>query len=206
MAVTADLKSVAIKVVKGNGLAELYTEDFNKGVFQSALADGVDRNKAVHIKTQVAALGARGDYIELVAFVTAGTAGNIPASDTFYIDVLDYTGVPVAVQHTVFGKYSPFVTPHESMQEGMLDGIDRQELAIVNDAAIASEAACSTPKTQTVRGDLDDRVTLRADHLDCESWTKISLRLKPNSDGVFVIPAGAKIWVEPDADVFDATP
>jgi hypothetical protein len=82
----------------------------------------------------------------------------------------------------------------------MLNGIDRQELSITNSEVIASEAACSTGKTQYVRGSLDSRVTFQADHLDIESITELSLKLKPNSDGVFLINAGARIWADPDAD------
>ena len=198
------LKSLSIKVVKGNKLATLFTEDFTKGVFQDALKDGVDRNKAVHVKTQVAALGARGDYIELVAFVSVGTAGDVLQTDSIYVDALDFTGVPTAVQHTVFGKYSPFITPKESMQESMTDGIDRQELGLSTNTSMAQDA-CATETSQIVRGEADARITYYADSNDLETATEVRMKIKPNADGVFVIPAGAKIWAIPTADGFTST-
>jgi hypothetical protein len=82
----------------------------------------------------------------------------------------------------------------------MLNGIDRQELSVTNSEAIASEAAISTGKSQYVRGNLDSRVTFQGDHLDLESITELSLKLKPNSDGVFLINAGARIWANPGAN------
>lgn len=197
---TSDLKSLALRVTKGNELTSFITEDFAKGMFQTALVDGLDTNKCNRVKNTIVALGARGDYIDCNAFVTVGTAGEVPIINTMYVEVVDYTGVPVAVQHTVFGKYSPFVTPKEPMNESMMDGIDRQELAITNSEVIASEAACSTAKSQLVRGSADSRIGYLCDHLNIESITEMKLKFKPNADGVFMIRAGAKIWAVPTAD------
>jgi hypothetical protein len=169
------------------------SEDMQKGMFQSALADGLDSQKAILIKKTVAVLGARGDYMEAVLFCGVGTAGQIPNIDTVYVEVVDYSGVPAAVQHTVFGQYSPFVSPKESVNDSMLNGIDRQDMSVTNSEVIASEAACSTAKSQLVRGSLDSRITFQADHLDIESMTEVSLKFKPNSDGVFLLQRGSRI-------------
>jgi hypothetical protein len=120
--------------------------------------------------------------------------------DTVYVEVVDYTGVPASVQHTIFGAYSPFISPSESLSESMLNGIDRQELSVTNSEVIASEAACNVGKTQYVRGRLDSRVTFQADDADIEDMTELSLKFKPNSDGVFLIKSGSRIWADPDAD------
>ena len=206
MATTAYTISLVLKATKGNGLADLVTEDFVGQTFQAALADGRDVNKAVRMERSLAALGARGDYIEMIAFVSAGTAGNVPKRGCFFVDALDFTGVPTAVQHTVFGEFSPFVTPKSSMQESMLDGIDRQAVGLTGNVA-HGQAACSTATAQKVRGVSDSRITIYADHLDCESWTKVTMKMKPNSDGVIVLPAGGIIWSEPGAefDVVEAS-
>ncbi|HID20250.1 MAG TPA: hypothetical protein EYP28_04865 [Methanophagales archaeon] len=200
MADASDLKSVSIRVTKGNGLTDFITEDFQAGKFQSTLAAGVETTKAVRLQRTVAALGTRGDYLEMVLWCTVGEAGEVPNVNTCYIEAVDYTGVPSAVQHTVFGKYSPFISPKESMNESMLDGIDRQEIAVQNTEAIESEAACSTPKAQLVRGSSDSRVDYAADHADIESMTYLRLKFKPNSDGVFMFRAGAVLWADPDTN------
>jgi hypothetical protein len=206
MATTAKTETLVIKATKGSGLETFKSEDFAGGMFQANLADGQDINKAVRMKNYVAALGARGDYIELLAYVTAGTAGNVPARNCFYVEAIDYTAVPTAVQHTVFGEMSHFKTPKSSMQESMLDGIDIQHVGLTSNVALG-QAACSTAKAQKLRGVSDSRVTIFADHLDCESWTLVTMKIKPNSDGVFLLRAGDIIWSEPDAtfDVVEAS-
>ena len=200
MTAISDLKSLAIRATKGNELMNFISEDMKSGMFQSALADGLDSRKAILVKKTVAVLGCRGDYLEAVLFCGVGTAGQIPNVDTVYVEVIDYTGVPAAVQHTVFGQYSPFVSPKETINDSMLNGIDRQDMSITNSEVIADQAACSTGKTQMVRGSLDSRITYQADHLDIESMTECSLKFKPNSDGVFLLQRGARIWSDPDAN------
>ena len=200
MADASDLKSVAIRATKGNELMEFVSEDMQKGMFQAALADALDSRKAILIKKTVAVLGCRGDYLEGVLFCTASEAGEIPNVDTVYMEVIDFTGVPAAVQHTVFGQYSPFVSPKESINESMINGIDRQDMSVTNSEIIASQAACSTGKSQLVRGSLDSRITYQGDHLDFESITELSLKFKPNSDGVFLLQRGARIWANPGAN------
>jgi hypothetical protein len=133
-------------------------------------------------------------------FCSVGTATNVPINDTLYVELVDYTGVPASVQHTIFGEVSPFISPSERLESSMLNGIDRQELSVTNSEAIASEAACSTGKSQYVRGSLDSRITYQCDHVDIESITEMSLKFKPNSDGVFLINAGSRIWAQPTAD------
>ena len=206
MATSAKTETLVIKATKGSGLETFKSEDFAGGMFQANLADGQDINKAVRMKNYVAALGARGDYIELLVYVTAGTAGNVVARNAFYVEAIDYTAVPTAVQHTVFGEMSHFKTPKSSMQESMLDGIDVQHVGLTSNVKL-DQAACSTAVAQKLRGVSDSRVTIKADHLNCESWTLVTMTIKPNSDGVFLLRAGDIIWSEPDAefDVVDAS-
>jgi hypothetical protein len=161
MTAVMDLSSLGIKLTKGNELTSFVTEDFSKGMFQTALVDGLDTDKCNRVRNTVAALGCRGDYMDLVAYCDEGEAAAIPDVNTVYIEVVDYTGVPVAVQHTIFGKYSPFVGPKEPMNESMME---------------------------------DSRITYLANHADIESATETYLRFTPNSDGVFMIRAGARIW------------
>lgn len=200
MTAASDLRSLAIRATKGNELMTFISEDMQKGMFQAALADGIMTTKVIRVRNTVAVLGARGDYLEAVLFCTVGTAGEVPNVDTVYVEVVDYTGVPASVQHTIFGAYSPFISPSESLSESMLNGIDRQELSITNSEAIASQAALKTGKSQYVRGRLDSRVTYQADDDDIEDMTEISLKFKPNSDGVFLIKSGSRIWADPDTN------
>lgn len=200
MTAASDLKSLAIRCTKGNELMTFSSEDFQKGTFQTTLVAGLERDKWVTTKKTIAALGCRGDYLEGVMYCTVGTAGQIPNVDTLYMEIVDITGVPTAVQHTVFGVESPFVTPQEAVNESMLNGIDRQELSVTNSEVIASQAACKTGKTQLVRGSLDSRITFQADSDDIETMTEISLKFKPNADGVFLMNAGSRIWANPAAN------
>ena len=208
-----DLNSVDIKVTKGNGLADLITESHAAAEFQTSLANGMDVNKAVRVKKQVAVLGARGDYVELVMTMKALSTGvaddGAPIADSVFVEAIDFTGVPTAVQHTVFGEFSPFVTPKSSMQESMLDGIDRQEVALVLNEVWAADAAdCLTAKTQKLRGIADSRITAifaspaTAGDAVAADYVILKLKIKPNSDGVFVIPAGSILWLDPGAGKF----
>lgn len=200
MTALSDLRSLAIRATKGNGLMTFISEDMQKGMFQSSLADGIMTTKVIRVRNTVAVLGARGDYLEAVMFCGVSTAGQIPNVDTIYVEVVDYTGVPASVQHTVFGQYSPFISPSESLSESMLNGIDRQEMSVTNSEVIADQAALTTGKSQYVRGNLDDRITFFADEDDIESMSSLSLKFKPNSDGVFLLRAGSRIWADPDAN------
>jgi hypothetical protein len=200
MADAADLRSLAIRATKGNELMNFTSEDFQKGMFQTTLVLGLERDKLVTTRKTIAVLGSRGDYLEVVLFCSASEAGEVPNVDTVYAELTDITGVPAAVQHTVFGEVSPFITPKEPINESMLSGIDRQDLSITNSEIIASQAACATGKTQRVRGSLDSRITYQADHNDFESATELTLRFKPNSDGVFLMNAGSRIWANPAAN------
>jgi len=200
MTAASDLRSLAIRATKGNELMEFVSEDMQKGMFQSTLAAAIESTKTIRIRNTVAALGARGDYIEAVLFASVGTGGQIPNVDTVYVEVVDYTGVPASVQHTIFGEVSPFISPSERLEESMLNGIDRQELSVTNSEVIADQAALKTGKTQYVRGRLDSRITYQADSNDIETITEMSLKFKPNSDGVFLLNAGARIWANPAAN------
>jgi hypothetical protein len=179
---------------------EFISEDMQKGMFQTTLAAAIESTFTIRVRNTICALGARGDYIEAVLFCSVGTAGQIPNVDTVYLELVDYTGVPASVQHTIFGEVSPFISPSERLESSMLNGIDRQELSITNSEVIADQAACATGKTQYVRGSLDSRITYQCDHNDIESITEMSMKFKPNSDGVFLINAGSRIWANPVAN------
>lgn len=200
MTAASDLRSLSIRATKGNGLMEFVSEDMQKGMFQATLAAAIESTKVIRVRNTIAALGSRGDYIEAVMFCTVGTAGEVPNVDTIYVELVDFTGVPASVQHTVFGEVSPFISPSERLEQSMLNGIDRQEMSVTNSEAIASQAALKTGKSQYVRGNLDDRITFQADDDDIEDITELSLKFKPNSDGVFLINAGARIWADPDTN------
>ena len=201
MVVSARTETLVIKATKGSGLESFKSEDFAGAMFQANIADGQDINKAVRMKNYVAALGARGDYIELIAYVKAATAANVPARNCFYVEAIDYTAVPTAVQHTVFGEMSHFKTPKSSMQETMLDGIDVQHVGLTSNNVLAT-TACKTAVSQKLRGEVDSRVSIFCDTDD--AWTVARMKIKPNSDGVFLLRAGDIIWSEPDA-TFDVT-
>jgi hypothetical protein len=179
-----DLSSLLIRVVKGNGLQELVTESHDAGEFQTSFAAGMERDKAIRVKTQVAALGARRDYIDLEGVMVAGsTADHDMQVSKLLFDLIEFTGVPTNVQYAVFGEDSPFETGSPVVRESELDGIDRQELVIVNN----TEGVDVTKTSQVVRGETDARFQVFA---DASSATKISMRIKPNEDGVFVLPLG----------------
>ena len=200
MTAASDLRSLALRATKGNELMDFISEDMQKGMFQSDLSSAIESTKTIRVRNTIAALGCRGDYIEGVMFCSPGTAGEVPNVDTIYMEIVDFTGVPASVQHTVFGEVSPFISPTEHLEDTMLNGIDRQELSITNSEVIASQAACDVEKAQYVRGNLDSRVSFSANHADIESITELLLKLKPNSDGVFLINAGARIWADPDTN------
>ena len=190
--------NIRIEVTKGNGLADLTTEEFLGASFQftndvldTGKADGMDVNKAIRVKKQVAVLGSRGDYVKIIADTTIrATTTWAMLVDGLYVEGLDFTGVPTAVQHTVFGEFSPFVTPKSSLQESMMDGIDRQEVMFSHNVACTH---ASDYKDQKLRGVSDDRITAQALGATA-AVSKLTLKLKPNSDGVFVIPSGAIMW------------
>lgn len=189
---------VYLKLTKGNKIESFITEmwlgkmfQYNDDVTDTGVAAGMDVNKAIRAKVPIAALGARGDYLEMVANVTdKGTGSWAMAVNALLIEGIDFTAVPTAIQHTVFGEFSHFRTPSSSMQESMLDGIDRQEVMFTNNVAATVDGAA---KTQKLRGEDDARITAISTGAT-DAVTKIALKLKPNSDGVFFIPAGAILW------------
>jgi hypothetical protein len=207
---------VEIKVTKGNGLSDVITEtfdgmDFVPSVFSDAvnLGDGSSGSKcilpitqhgmslarkpekAVRITKQIAALGARQDYIEIKANLTTGSGTSLYANlvRCLMVQALDYTGVPASVQYAIFGKYSPFVTPSSPVNRGLIHGIDRQEFEAVHN--VVTSAAAWT--NQKIRNTATSR--LKAYGTGAENTeTAITLKLTPERDGVFVIPQGAIIW------------
>lgn len=192
-----------IKVVKGNGLDSRVTESFDANMFQSSLADGLDRNKAVRVTRQIAALGTSGDYIllEIPYTLTTGTA-DTRGKNSIYIDARDYSNVNPLVQEAVFGAFRPFATGRPRYTVGEVKSIDQQTVALSNNVGMpAVDGTGTTAVEQTVRGSTDPRITCyySADDPTAAAGTAY-MKIKPNSDGVFVIPAGAKIWIDNSDD------
>jgi len=206
-----------IKVVKGNELTDLITETFDGADFavtefqpyMTTLATGLhqtvkpmkhgsvagwEAGKEVRVSKQIAALGARGDYIDFISHVTGEGTEAVAhlVRGLFKVQALDYSGVPVAVQHSIFGKYSPFLTPTQPVSRGMIRGIDRQEIELAHNVLIDEPE--TTLYSQKIRGVATSRFQAKADHSTVGSITKFTFRAKPAGDGVFVIPRGAKIW------------
>jgi hypothetical protein len=202
-----------VRVLKGNGLQEIVTEEHGQAQFQAKLCDGMDINKAIFVRRQVAALGARGDELWLRVPVnndTAGAGDIAPIVNKVFAQITDYSGVPVAVQHAVMGKYSPFVTPSQPVNDSMLDGIDIQQIDIADNVCDALDATCAE-QTQKVHGSADTR--FKAGYYDgddainvdpCAQDGYYAIRCIPNSDEVFVLKRGSIIWLMPDAGDDDA--
>jgi hypothetical protein len=208
---------VEIKVTKGNGLSDVITEtfdgmDFAPTVFaknvnlgdgtsgskcplpvtQHGMSLGRKPEKAVRITKQIAALGARQDYIEIAAQLTtgSGTSSYAKLVRCLMCQALDYTGVPASVQYAIFGKYSPFVTPSSPVNRGLIHGIDRQEFEAVHNVVTA---VAGTAVNQKIRNTATARLKATVTG-NAAAETKLVLKLTPERDGVFVIPQGAILW------------
>jgi hypothetical protein len=207
-----------IEVVKGNELTDLITEtfdgsDFAKNEYDSCRLDGTaagahvvstkkhggvtgwEAGKEVRVSKQIAVLGARGDYVNFI--LDGDVIGTYPTSGVighFKVQALDYSGVPVAVQHSIFGKYSPFLTPTQPVSRGMIRGVDRQEIELVHNVKLA-DAAAATAVNQKIRGTATAKWTGVGDEAAMADLTKLTYKAAPGSDQVYVIPRGAKIWV-----------
>ena len=205
-----------IKVIKGNELTDLVTEtfdgaDFAKSEFQpymTTLATGLtqtvkvmrsgatvgwEAGKEVRVSKQIAVLGARGDYVDFKLHVTGlGTEATAHMINMFKVQALDYSGVPVAVQHSIFGKYSPFLTPTQPVSRGMIRGVDRQEIEMAWNVVLAD--AETTFVSQKIRGTATSKLQAKADHTTPATVSYFIVRAKPGSDQVYVVPRGAKIW------------
>ena len=210
-----EVSLVKINAVKGNELTDIVMETFDGGDMPASkwampvnavTAAGTttvgvdslgmyDKVNAQRMSHQLAVLGARGDYFEII---TTGLAKGSTTDDTDFrnlaVEVLDYSGVPVAVQHAIFGKYSPFVTPTQPVTDGMILGIDRQKIMAGNNVAVNAD---DTYVSMKIRGSSDDRVKYK--HSDvtgasAEDEITGTLKLKPNGDGVFVLPMNGIIW------------
>lgn len=198
-----------VKVTKGNELTNLETETFDGadfppsiyhdqlvagsfGVKEHGLSRSRDRNISQYVSKQVAVLGARGDYVEFLQVVSQlGTSTDAMMMRLFAVDALEFTGVPVAVQHAIFGKYSPFLTPTQPVSPGMIRGIDRQEIELVNNVVLGGDAAWVNQK---IRGTASAKWKGKEDNATVTSVALFTWRATPNADMVFVIPRGAKIW------------
>jgi len=213
-----EVSLLEIKVIKGNELTDLITETFDgkdfavneyavsqgasnttskvtdtKNVLRSGSIAGWEAGREVRVSKQIAALGARGDYIDFKLHATQlGTAPIAMTIGMFKVQALDYSGVPVAVQHSIFGKFSPFLTPTQPISRGMIKGVDRQEIELANNVVLAT--AETTAVNQKIRGTATSKVLWVADNDTPASISYFRLRVKPGGDQVYVIPRGAKIW------------
>jgi hypothetical protein len=208
---------VEIKVTKGNELTDIVTEtfdgqDFAESEYQSHLnfgdnstgsanilpivrhgmSLGREAGKAIRVSKQIAALGARGDYIDIILSLTSGggTSSYANLVRCVMVDALDYSGVPVAVQHAIFGKYSPFVTPTQPVSRGMIQGVDRQEIEMVHNVVTA---VAGTAVNQKIRGTATAKLLATVTGVG-GAETELKLRMTPASDGVYVLPRGAVLW------------
>ncbi len=198
MAASLYLGNLLFHVTKGNGLQNSSYEDHAAGSFQTTMAEGLDRNKAMRTIDQIAILGVRQDYLEMEMYVkTAATDGDDLLTEAIYVEAVEYSGVPPDVQYGVFGQDSKFATPNYAVREGMTIGMDKQEIQFVNNVEVASPDAYTTAIAQKLRGVSDSRITVYGDEAAIESCTKLTMKVKPNNDGVFVIRAGAVIWMQP---------
>lgn len=210
-------EALQVRVLKGNGLQDIITEEHIESAFQTTLAAGMDVNKAVFCKRQVAALGARDDELWLRVPVnndTAGAGDIAPIANKVFAQITDYSGVPVAVQHAVFGKYSPFVTPSQPVNDSMLDGIDIQDLGVSDNVTDALDATCAeqslkihgSANAKFKAGYYDGDDNINVDPMAQDGY--YAIRLLPASDEVFVLKRGAIIWMMPvagDDDAFGET-
>ena len=198
MAATLKLGNLLFKTVKGNKLQDSSYEDHTAGSFQTSMAEGLDRNKAMRAIDQLALLGVRQDYLEIQMHVKAASAdGNNIKTESVYVEAVEYSGVPPDVQYGVFGQDSKFATPNYAIREGMTIGMDKQEIQFVNNVEIASADAQTTAIAQKLRGQSDARITMEGNAAAIESCTIFTLKVKPNTDGVFLVRAGAVIWMQP---------
>ena len=206
-------EALQVRLLKGNGLQDIITEEHINSAFQASLAAGMDVNKAVFVKRQVAALGCRDDELWLrVPYNNdaTGTSNDDPIKNKVFAMISDYSGVPVAVQHAVFGKYSPFVTPSQPVNDSMLDGIDIQDLGISDNVTQAADAAM-VEQTLKVHGSANSK--FKAGYYDGDDANiadptagdyYYAIRLLPAADEVFVLKRGAIIWSMPDGTDDDA--
>lgn len=209
--VTAE--ALQVRLLKGNGLQDIITEEHINSAFQATLAAGMDVDKAIFCNRQVAALGARDDELWLrVPYNndTTGIADVTPIKNKVFAQITDYSGVPVAVQHAVFGKYSPFVTPSQPVNDSMLDGIDIQELGISDNVVQAVDAAM-VENSMKLHGSANAKI--KAGYYDGDDANVAdptgganyyAIRLLPAADEVFVLKRGAVLWQMPDATDDDA--
>ena len=192
------LGNLLFHVTKGNGLQDSKYEDHTAGSFQSTMAEGLDRNKAMRAIDQIAILGVRQDFLEIDMYIKSGKEnGNDLLTESVYVEAVEYSGVPPDVQYGIFGQDSKFATPNYAIREGMTVGMDKQEIQFVNNVEIADPTAMSTAIAQKIRGESDSRVTVYGDAATMEACTKFTMKVKPNTDGIFLIRAGAVIWMRP---------
>lgn len=192
-----------IKVVKGNELTSIIVEDHSAQEFQPNLYDGKDLNKAVMAANQLAVLGVRKDYFLIEIPYTGNTttsAADYYGKNSLFLDLIEFTSVPPEVQYDIFGEFSPFVTPKMAVDEDMIDGIDRQEIGLINGLGFAvhdSATANVYTSTNKIRGVADARISAKYSLADPTSADGVAyLKIKPLGDGVFLIPEGGILWVD----------
>lgn len=209
---------VKIKLVKGGDIEDRTLETFSGGMFTPSKYDVMpandfgsgtsakltvneigffDKTNIVRQPRTLAALGIRGDYFEVVLTgISKGT--NVAAENlrSLILDLLDLSSVPEAAQYMVYGRngQSPFESPIMSVTKGMSRGINTQEIQAEYNVVVDAD---DTYKDQLIRGISSDRVQVKV--LDFEGVTTgnaftLTMKLKPESNGVFLLRRGAQIW------------
>jgi len=202
MAITNEYQpsNVRLRIVKGNGLAELDVQEWDISRFQPTtditraahgLHAGLERDKLVLVNDKLAALGCRGDRI-VVEFdtVATGTTTWAMLRNGIFLDMLDLTAVSIKVQHGLYAKYSKFPVKVEALVEEDAMGIDTQKIEMVHNVACTVDG---TAKVQKIRGVPDSRITATATGATT-AVTLLQMIMTPKPDGVFVIPRLARIW------------
>lgn len=208
---------VKIKLVKGGDIEDRTLETFSGGMFTPSKYDAAgnnlttgtsakltvneigffDKTNIVRQPRALAALGIRGDYFEIIASgISKGT--NVAAENlrSLILDLVDISSVPEAAQYMIYGRngQSPFESPIMAVSKGMSRGINVQEIQAEYNVVVTAD---DTYKDQLIRGISSDRIQVKV--LDIAGVTTgnaftLTMKMKPESNGVFLIRRGAQIW------------
>ena len=204
MAITNENKPTAVRlsIVKGNELSEQVVETWPASAFYPTsditkaghgLYLGLNRENVVRVQHKLAALGWRGDYIKLEYDSTAkGTTTWAMAVASIFLDLIDLTAVPPDVQKEVYSKYTKYPAGSgKIIRVADIFGIDSQRINAEHNVAVTAD---DTYKDQKIRGSSSSRIQVKCKGATT-AVTLVTMKIKPNADGVFIIPAGARIWV-----------
>ena len=197
------LTSLNLKIERGDTEASQIVQTFAASQFQSALTDGVDRNKAVRADVLAAIIGARGDklIIEAVCSNAAGAAAAETAvTNCIFLEVIDITNVDAQLQYGLYGKISPFLTPKgRAATQADIDAVSKKGRSVLNNVAF-NTSTYTTEVSQTTAGTTDTRIVAYRNNTTVGSITKNILKITPHSDGVILIKPASIVWADPDAD------